>query len=165
MHQNTLKNLKTSIVSRIVDEGEKISVRGLKTKEIIGTDFTIRKLLNTRLDHERKRYVDKKITEISPAFTKALQKLSEDKNSRESVFTLSLDHSENELPNCLVLYQVLIRKKKAIVLVYSRSLDVKNKLEQDIELSQYIARETMRATNSSFGYIKFFVGSIHIYID
>jgi len=145
--------------------GEYALVRDMMTKEVIGFSFTVFPeqafTAIAFIDNEQKQYIKQKMKEVDKDLKDAIKKLKKDLHSRQAAIALSL---KGEKPNCLATIQFLIRDTKLVVIVNSRSLDVQNKLYQDIEFVRRLAYRVCKQFNIKLKYIRFFVGSMHYYV-
>ena len=147
--------LQNELIHLLKKSGCDVIVNNKKTKELIDYSFNVYNF-DYKLNFNELLYVRKKLKKYNKQILIAVKKLKNDKFSRQAVIQFNV---YNNLPECLIQIQLLIRKDKLYVIVTSRSLDVKTKLFQDIE----IARQIANMFGFQYEYIKFNVGSLHYY--
>jgi len=152
--------LQNRLIELLEKTGKVVVVRKKTTKELI--DFTF---LVTEFDYEltpsEKEYVRKKLKKYDKSFNRILLKLKKDVYSRQAVVRFN---DEGRFPECFISIQFLIRNNELFTLVNSRSLDVKKKLIQDIEICKKFSEIIENKFKVNLKYIKFRVGSMHFYI-
>jgi len=152
--------LKTKLINYINKNGKEIIVRGLKTKEVLNYSFKV-KDFDYELNEEQEKYVKDKLEEYEEEIIYAIDNLMQDLNSRQSVIQFRV---LQEYPNCCISIQFIIRNSKLYSIVTSRSLDVKSKLECDIEICKRISYEICKKLNIELKEILFNVVSMHYYL-
>ncbi len=150
--------LQNTLIHHIETYGKTVNVNGQLTKECIDLSFNIIDF-DYILSIEEDTYVKNKLEKYQKQILYALNKLILDKNTRQAVIQFN---ATDKLPECITQYQFLIRRGKFITIVTSRSLDVKNKLCQDIEIAKRIS--DMLNTDKFPVTITFHVGSCHFYL-
>jgi len=160
---NRFEDLHRDLIKEIGKKGKNIKVRASRTRELIDFSFKYNfddyVRINSILTHGE--YCEDKISENIDKWWYVKKQLDSDLNSRRAV----LDFFDIDLgnPYCYISAHFIIRNKKLIVIVYWRSLDVKNKLEQDLEFFSYLADEICDTFDVELDYIKANVGSLHYY--
>ena len=152
--------LKTKLINYINKNGKEIIVRGLKTKEVLNYSFKV-KDFDYELNEEQEKYVKDKLEEYEEEIIYAIDNLMQDLNSRQSVIQFRV---LQEYPNCCISIQFIIRNSKLYSIVTSRSLDVKSKLECDIEITRKISDKICKKLNIELKEILFNVVSMHYYL-
>lgn len=154
--------IKNRLLHMVKEHGKIVIVRGKKTKEMTGFTFTVRNSdLFNPLTTSEKRYVSIKLKDYAYEIDDVIKKLRKDKYSRQAVLAFAIDC---KFPNCLVTLQFLIRNGKLNIFVFSRSLCIKTKLYCDIEIARKIGEIINEEFCTKTNYIRFLVGSLHIYI-
>lgn len=152
-------NLQKKLIKQIDYLGKIVKVRGMKTKEIICHTFIVDDYYY-ELNKIEKEYVRRKLITYKKQINKVLRILEIDTHSRQAVIQFNTNSSK---PNCVLSIQFLIRGNQLIVLVTSRSLDVKNKLYTDIEIAKKIAISICDKFNITINCMVFNVASLHYY--
>lgn len=154
--------LKKDLLQELLLSGELIVTRSLETVEITGINFTIIPR-SEKLNSEQEQYVTNKIREIDQDLLDCWIKLKRDSSSRQAVIQFTQKTNTLELPNCIVSIQFLVRNNRLEILVFQRSLDIINKLKQDVEFVRRIGKILNKTLNIKKIRIKYFVGSVHYY--
>ena len=157
---NNKMKLKTKLINYINKNGKNVCVRNLKTKEVLNYSFKI-KDFDYKLNEEQEKYVKDKLEEYEEEIIYAIDNLMQDLNSRQSVIQFRV---LQEYPNCCISIQFIIRNSKLYSIVTSRSLDVKSKLECDIEITRKISDKICKKLNIELKEILFNVVSMHYYL-
>jgi len=152
--------LKTKLINYINKNGKIVIVRELKTKEVLNCSFKVKEF-DYKLNEEQEKYVKDKLEEYEENIVYAIDSLINDLNSRQSFIQFKI---LQELPNCVVSIQFIIRNSKLYIIVTSRSLDVKTKLECDIEIAKRISNKICKKFGIELNEILFNVCSMHYYI-
>lgn len=153
-------NTNTSVIGLITREGVDNVVKGQKVREILGVSFSV-KSFKTTLTGKQREYVNRKLKKYNHETMKVIKKLKNDKTTRQAVLHFDLTGHK---PECMQLMQFMIRNNKLYMFVYSRSLDAKNKLEQDIEVAYRFAVRVSTQCDVDIHVIKFYVGNLHYYL-
>ena len=152
--------LKRRLINDLREYGATTIVANRETKEMLNYSFSIDNNGIVPLTREDKDYVDNKIKEVRNYIDRCKKLLKDDINTRQAIVLFS---QLEELPNCFISIQLLVRNKKLYCFCNSRSLDVENKLFTDIEVCRKICKEVCNELNVELEMIKFIVGSIHYY--
>jgi thymidylate synthase len=155
-----MMNLQILLKNKITAFGKLVTINNKDTIELLNTNFKVTSY-NYKLNNEQIMYVQDKIDMYSKDFAKVIERLNKDLNSRQAVISFDICGS---FPNCVVTIQFIIRDFKLYTLVYSRSLDIDNKLYQDIDLARYYSNVIEKTFKVKLNYIQFYVGSLHYYV-
>lgn len=146
----------------LIDQaGTKVLVNKKITKELINYSFST-KNFNYLLDTGEIGYVHTKISTYTKQFKRILSILDKDIYSRQAVLSFDITHNK---PNCVVLIQFLIRNNKLHTIVYSRSMDILNKLYTDIDIAKNFSNKICKRYEIELDKIIFHVGSLHYYLE
>jgi thymidylate synthase len=152
--------LQNDLLAILRKHGKTEIVKGKKMKELYGQSFFVTSY-DYILNKNKMDYVYNKITTYRYNILQVIKKLEKDKQTRQAMLMFNLNGNK---PNCIVSIQFMIRKSELHVFVYSRSLDVKKRLLQDIEIvkrmSDIVSKYFVINTKS----IRFFVGNMHYYV-
>ena len=153
--------LQNDLLALIESEGEYVMVNRKDTRELLDVSFNVDTNKLYELSRIQYDYVTNKLLECRNDMYKMIGILSQDLYSRQVCFTLNL---EGEYPNCIVSIHFLIRNNVLHCFVYQRSLDVKNKLHQDI----YFVQKLLHILSNHFRIketkLRFIIGSLHYYL-
>lgn len=149
------------VIELINKYGQDIEIKGRKTRELIGCKFKVPNDLEYKLDKNQKWYINKKIRTYRDAIDRVIEILKDDINSRQAVLMFKADRKS--WPECVCVLNFIIRNGQLYTYIYSRSLDVKEKLNQDIEIARKISKIVGDAVGVKLKFITFFVGSAHFY--
>lgn len=155
-----MMNLQAQLVNEIELYGQSQIVSGKNTKELINYSFSVHDFDYILTDEQRK-YVSDKLSDYLDSIMLAINRLKNDINSRQAVIQFD---ANADMPNCLISIQLLIRNNKLFVIVYSRSLDVTNKLYVDIEIVKRISDMIEKEFSIKLYSMYFHTGSLHVYV-
>jgi thymidylate synthase len=155
------KTLQEIILNDIDKHGRIVIVRGMKTKEILDYKFNVdTEDIQYKMIPSELIYVYEKLEKYDYQIFKVLEILKNDLNSRQAILLFDI---HDKMPECVVSAHFLIRDKKLICLVTSRSLDVKTKLYTDILIVKKICERIEKELNVQLKYLSFQVNSCHYY--
>ena len=152
LQKQILKNIKN---------GNSTSVGVRKTREQCLYTFSCDKITDIQLNKKDQKYISNKLYNNKNKFLKVLSRIKKDNNTRQAVMSFSQTY---KLPSCIVAIQFLIRDRVLKTLVFSRSLDTKNKLNVDIALVQKYNEKIVNIFKLKNYETTFVVGSAHYYL-
>jgi len=155
-----MNNVKRHLINDIQEYGHSTIVDNKETKELVGFQFSVNNDEEIFLTDEDRSYIEKKIQEVRKDIDRCKVLLHKDRNSRQAIIPFLQDI---KIPNCFVSINLLIRDDEVYCFCYSRSLDVKNKLECDIDICRRICSEICEEFDANLKLLKFIVGSLHYY--
>ena len=142
--------------------GHQCVVNKKKTKELLGVTFTLSKEdFDYTLTKAQQKYVYDKLRAYRKEVSRAKCRYIRDSNTRQAVVTFSIT---SNTPNCILSIQVLTRRSRIYIMVNSRSLDISNKLYQDLEIARKIALEITDSKTDDIKFLRFFAGNLHYYV-
>ena len=145
----------------IKDFGDNVTVRNLKTREVLNYNFLVPNDYECVLSTHDKKYVTQKLLKYNKDFKNIISILSKDINSRQAV--LLFNKGAKKLPECFISIQFLIRNSIVYSLVTSRSLDVINKLNCDVSIVRELTNKILKKFKLQNSIVEFSVGSLHYY--
>lgn len=169
-----------NLLSNVIGSGKKVNSRlgNIRELESVVLKMKIKKLDNLdnmdNFDFYEKLSLNQRFNffDNDIRFNKIVEYMVCNKDSRRSIFYLS-EFCVNEEISCIPLVHFLIRENKLNIHVFARSIDVYNKLENDIEMLYYLANKFVKKYNDIqyFGNFKNYdnipidLGNIDIYIS
>jgi len=144
----------------VKEKGRICVIRKQLTKEVCNYSFNVTDF-NYKLNKSQYEYVRRKLLKYKKDINQCIKKLVDDNYSRQGVIAFDINSNK---PNCVMSLQYLIRNNKIYCIATSRSLDIENKLLQDIEISRKIGEKIKEATGYDFYMTTFNVGSLHFYL-
>lgn len=155
--KNSIECIKNDLVKKIAIRGSKIA----NTIEILNTNF-ICTYYNGKLNSKQEKYLKDKINEWKDQIDLCIKRLKEDRNSRRAVI---IGDIKQKYPDCIVAIHFLIRNERLYTIVFSRAMDVENKMIQDIKIVSEIVKIIARNLKvKKSGFINWTVGSLHYYV-
>lgn len=155
---------KENIISELNHYGSDVVVNKKKTKELIGVFkiISLADLKDCKLNGIQRKYVESKKKKYFKDINKLIDKLIQDKNTRQAIIQFN---TNSKLPECISSIQYIIRNNKLTICMCSRSMDIKSKYEQDLTLAYDIAKLIIsKMKRLEIDYMRLFVGSMHFYI-
>ncbi|MCL6579261.1 MAG: thymidylate synthase [Candidatus Bathyarchaeota archaeon] len=172
---NNISDLHSFIIEKFNKEGRIQECRRLEkdTIELLNVDIAItNKILLTgfasRFPYFFQYFADIRLQFMRDVFAKDIKriiKLLGDDNTTRRAYMLSFDFFWKQHDPCLLAYHFLIRDRKLILNIYSRSCDYWKVFPYDIYSAVWIQRAICDQTGTSPGEIVFHISSLHIYED
>jgi thymidylate synthase len=171
---NSAEELHTFVIKKFKEEGKVQECRRLETEvlELLNVDIAVSNKIVTDLASKFpyffKYFAGIRLEFMRDVFAKQIKyitKLLCNDDTTRRAYMLTFDFFWRMHDPCLLAHHFLIRERKLILNIYSRSCDYWKVFPYDLYSAVWIQRLICDATGTSPGEIVFHVSSMHLYKD